>query len=466
MKGFENFLTNFDAIIWGWIMIFMLLGTHIFMTIRLKFIQRFTLSKGIKLSVTKDKANDGEVSQFGALATALAATIGTGNIIGVGTAIALGGPGAVFWCWITGVFGIATKYAESLLSVKYRVKTPDGKIQGGPMYALERGLNLKWLGVMFALFAGLASFGTGAATQTNAIASVCHETLGVPYWLVGVIIGFLTAVVIFGGIQAIAKVCEKLVPFMAIFYVVGCLIILVVNRHYLGETIAIICKFAFKPGAAAGGLVGAGIRTAIQFGVARGLFSNESGLGSAPIAAAAAKTKNPVRQALVSSTGTFWDTVVVCAITGIVIVSTVLKNPQIDMANIPNGGVLTTMAFNQIPFVGPVVITLGIITFAYSTTLGWAYYGERGLEYVLGEKVRVPFRILYVAVVVIAPLVKLDTVWTIADINNALMAFPNLISILLLSGVVVKETNKYINDLDKLDPTEVPVIGEPVSEEA
>ena len=465
MKGFEKFLTDFDAILWGWMMIFLLLGTHLFMTIRLKFIQRYTITKGIRLSVTKDPDSEGEVSQFGALATALAATIGTGNIIGVGTAIALGGPGAVFWCWITGVFGIATKYSEGLLAVKYRVKTSDGKMQGGPMYALERGLNLKKLAIMFGLFAGLASFGTGAATQTNAIANVCHETLGVPYWSVGVIIGILTAIVIFGGIQAISKVCEKLVPFMALFYIIGCIIILVINREFLGETIKIIFLFAFKPGAAAGGLVGAGIRTAIQFGVARGLFSNESGLGSAPIAAAAAQTKNPVRQALVSSTGTFWDTVVVCAMTGLVIVSTVIKDPDMNMAYIPNGGVLTTMAFNQIPVIGPIIITLGIITFAYSTTLGWAYYGERGLEYVGGEKVRIPFRLLYVAVVVIAPLVKLDTVWTIADINNALMAFPNLISVLLLSGVIVEETNKYIHNLDRLDPAPVPVIGGPVQGE-
>ena len=304
------------------------------MTIRTGFIQRKTISKGIKLSVQKDPDAEGEVSNFGALTTALAATIGTGNIVGVGTAIALGGPGAVLWCWLSGIFGIATKYSESLIAVKYRVKTKDGRMQGGAMYALSRGL--KWkklgkvLGMIFAVFAGFASFGIGCATQVNAIANVVEENTGVQGWIVGLVVAILTAIVIFGGIKSIATVCEKLVPFMAIFYVIGCLIILGINYDYILPAIQTICKLAFAPGAAAGGLVGTGIRLAMQYGIARGLFSNESGMGSAPIAAAAAQTRNPVRQALVSSTGTFWDTVVVCLMTGLVLVSTIMKNPNIN----------------------------------------------------------------------------------------------------------------------------------------
>lgn len=447
-----------DDFVWGWGMIALLLGTHIFLTIRTGFIQRKSITKGIPLSVAKEDGADGEVSQFGALTTALASTIGTGNIIGVGTAIVLGGPGAVLWCWLTGVFGIATKYAESLIAVKYRVKTEDGRMQGGAMYALERGLNMKWLGIIFAVFAGFASFGIGCATQVNAIAEVCEGNLGIDPWIIGVIVAALTAVVIFGGIKTIASVCEKLVPFMAIFYVLGCVIILAINYDYIIPAIQTICRLAFTPGAAAGGLVGTGIRYAIQYGVARGLFSNESGMGSAPIAAAAARTKNPVRQALVSSTGTFWDTVVVCLMTGLVLVSTIMKNPAINADQIENGGVLTTMAFGQIPVLGPLILVVGIISFAYSTILGWAYYGERCVEYFSGKKGLIPYRVLYVAVLLIAPVLELDLVWKIADILNALMAIPNLAAVLLLSPVIVKETKKYINNLDAVDDTPVPVV--------
>lgn len=457
----NNVVGKINGVVWGWPMIILLFGTHVFLTIRTGFIQRKTISKGIKLSVAKDPDAEGEVSQFGALTTALAATIGTGNIIGVGTAIALGGPGAVLWTWLTGVFGIATKYAESLIAVKYRVKTEDGRMQGGAMYALERGLNMKWLGMLFAILAGFASFGIGCATQVNAIATVCRENFGVPAWIVGVVVAILTAIVIFGGIKSIANVCEKLVPFMAIFYVLGCVIILCMNYDYIIPALATICKLAFTPGAAAGGLVGTGIRYAIQYGVARGLFSNESGLGSAPIAAAAAQTRNPVRQALVSSTGTFWDTVVVCALTGLVLVTTIMKNPTINANEVADGGVLTSLAFGQIPYLGPIILTLGMISFAYSTILGWAYYGERCVEYFAGRAgkgVLIVYRILYIAVAAIAPVVALDLVWLIADTLNALMAIPNLIAVLLLSNMIVKETKKYINDLDAKDDTPVPVV--------
>ena len=462
METISNVIYKIDGMVWGWWLIILLFGTHIYMTIRTGFIQRKTISKGIKLSVHKDPDAEGEVSNFGALTTALAATIGTGNIVGVGTAIALGGPGAVLWCWLSGIFGIATKYSESLIAVKYRVKTKDGRMQGGAMYALSRGL--KWkklgkvLGMIFAVFAGFASFGIGCATQVNAIANVVEENTGVPGWIVGLVVAILTAIVIFGGIKSIATVCEKLVPFMAIFYVIGCLIILGINYDYILPAIQTICKLAFTPGAAAGGLVGTGIRLAMQYGIARGLFSNESGMGSAPIAAAAAQTRNPVRQALVSSTGTFWDTVVVCLMTGLVLVSTIMKNPNINADQISDGGTLTTLAFGQIPVLGPIILTLGIICFAYSTILGWAYYGERAVEYFAGHKGLIPYRIIYVVVAGIAPIVALDVVWALADILNALMAIPNLIAVLLLSNVVVKETKKYINDLDAWSDEEVPVI--------
>ena len=286
-------IQSIDDFVWGWGMIVLLLGTHLFMTVRTGFIQRKTITKGIPLSVAKEEGADGEVSQFGALATALASTIGTGNIIGVGTAIALGGPGAVLWCWLTGVFGMATKYAESLIAVKYRVKTADGRMQGGAMYALDRGLHMKWLGIIFAVFAGFASFGIGCATQVNAIAEVCSTNLGIDPWIIGVVVAVLTAFVIFGGIKSIASVCEKLVPFMALFYVIGCLIILGINYDYIIPAIQTICRLAFTKGAAAGGLVGGGIRLAIQYGVARGLFSNESGMGSARDRGCGGKDEEP-----------------------------------------------------------------------------------------------------------------------------------------------------------------------------
>ena len=464
LETIGNVITAIDDAVWGWWLIILLLGTHVFMTFRTGFIQWKSITKGIKLSVTRDPDAEGEVSNFGALTTALAATIGTGNIVGVGTAVALGGPGAVFWCWISGVFGIATKYAESLIAVKYRVKKKDGRMQGGAMYALSRGL--KWkkfgavLGMLFAVFAGVASFGIGCATQVNAIANIVEENVGIQGWIVGLVCAALTAVVIFGGIKSIANVCEKLVPFMAIFYVVGCIIILGINYDFIIPAIQTIIRLAFQPGAAAGGLVGTGIMTAMRYGTARGLFSNESGMGSAPIAAAAAQTRNPVRQALVSSTGTFWDTVVVCLMTGLVLVTTIMKNPAINMGDITDGGILTTLAFGQIPYFGPVVLTLGIICFAFSTVLGWAYYGERAVEYFAGKKGLIPYRALYVLVAAIAPVVALDIVWDIADILNALMAIPNLIAVLLLSTVIAKETRKYIRNLDAWDEESVPVVDD------
>ena len=459
MEAFSNIVTAIDNWIWGLPMIVMLMGTHLFMTVRTGFIQRKTFT-GIRLSVTKDPDSPGDVSQFQALTTALASTIGTGNIVGVGTAVFLGGPGAVLWCWLTGVFGIATKYAESLIAVKYRVQTKDGRMQGGAMYALERGLNMKWLGVLFALLAMLASFGIGCGTQINAISEIVqgNSPIYIPPLAIGIVFAAITAVVIIGGIKSIATVCEKLVPFMAAFYVIGCLVILGINYDFIIPAVQAIVTLAFKPGAVAGGLVGGGIRLAMQYGVARGLFSNESGMGSAPLVASAAQTRNPVRQALVSATGTFWDTVVVCLMTGLVLVTTIMKNPGINMDMFEDGSQMTTAAFSQIPVLGPLILVIGIITFAYSTILGWSYYGERCCEYLFGKRGMLPYKILFIAVIVIGPVLSLDLVWTIANILNALMAVPNLIAVLLLSGVIARETRHYLKNLDEIDTTEIPVV--------
>jgi len=457
MEAVNNFFTWLNGYLWGPPFLILLVGTHLFMTFKTGFIQR-KIGLGIKLSVKKDKDGVGDVSQFGALTTALAATVGTGNIVGVGTAIALGGPGAVLWMWLTGVFGIATKYAEALVAVKYRVITSDGTMLGGPMYALERGLKMKWLGILFALFAGLCAFGIGCSVQANAVAKVVEQNLHIPLWITGIILAVLVAVVILGGVKSITRACEALVPFMAIFYVLGCLIILIMNFSYLDDAIALICKAAFSPQAAGGGFIGSSIMMAARFGVARGLFSNESGLGSAPIVAAAARTRNPVRQALVSSTGTFWDTVVICAITSLVLVSSIIANPAIsaDGGGAVDGAVLTSYAFGQIPVIGPIILTFGLITFAFSTILGWSYYGERGAEYLFGKKIIMPYKVVYVLFTFLGAIMSLGLVWNIADAMNALMALPNLLCIILLSGVIAKETNLYLNDIDRIDDTPIP----------
>ena len=316
MERINQILIDISGFLWGWPMIILLLGTHVFLTIRLKFPQRY-LWTAIKLSVRKDKGSKGDVSQFGALATALAATIGTGNIVGVATAVALGGPGAVLWCWLTGLFGISTKYAEGLLAVKYREKTPQGRMLGGPMYALEKGLGWKGMAILFAVFTAIASFGIGNTVQANAIATLTFETYSISPYITGFVIMLLTGAVVLGGIKSIARVCMMLVPFMAFFYVIGCIVILFMNGAYVWPALKLICEAAFSPQAAGGGFVGGTVMMAARYGIARGLFSNESGMGSAPIVASAAQTRNPVRQALVSSSGTFWDTVVICALTGI-----------------------------------------------------------------------------------------------------------------------------------------------------
>jgi AGCS family alanine or glycine:cation symporter len=449
MDRLNDILTDVSGFLWGWPMIILLLGTHVYLTIILRFPQR-KIFTAIKLSIRRDPGATGDVSQFGSLATALAATIGTGNIIGVATAIALGGPGAVLWCWLTGVFGIATKYAEGLLAIKYRVKTKSGKMLGGPMYALERGLGWKWLAILFAIFTALAAFGIGNTVQANAIATVAYESYGISPYFSGLFVCLLTGSVVLGGVKSIARVCGMLVPFMAALYVVGCLYILVVNADYLWPALTLICKAAFSPEAAGGGFVGATVMMAARFGIARGLFSNESGMGSAPIVAAAAQTRNPVRQALVSSSGTFWDTVIICALTGLVIVSSIIAYPDIDFSN---GATLTKMAFSKIPAVGTPLLTFGLLTFAFSTILGWCYYGERAVEYLKGKRWMIVYRILYIVAVFIGSVANLAVVWNFADCMNALMAIPNLLSLLFLSGILIHETRKYLwrDRLDAVD---------------
>ena len=446
METINEFFQLLSSLLWGWPMIILLLGTHVFLTFRLRIPQR-KLITGIRLSVKKDPGAEGDVSQFGALATALAATIGTGNIVGVATAVALGGPGAVLWCWLTGIFGMSTKYAEGLLAVKYRVKSTDGHTYGGPMYALERGLGMKWLAVLFAVFTALASFGIGCTVQANSIALLASETFGVPTWVVGLFVSLLAGGVILGGVKAIARVCMVLVPFMALLYVLGCVVILCLNDSYVWPAVELIVQSAFNPSAAGGGFVGATVTMAARYGIARGLFSNESGMGSAPIVAAAAQTRNPVRQALVSSTGTFWDTVVICAMTGLVLVSSILAYPDITYAD---GAALTKVAFSKIPYVGAPLLSFGILTFAFSTILGWSYYGESAVNYIEGRRINRFYRILYIVALFFGSIINLDIIWNIADCMNALMAIPNLVALLLLSGVAARETKKYLW-ADRLD---------------
>ena len=440
MGTINEFFQEISSFLWGWPMVILLLGTHVFLTFRLRIPQRKLLT-GIRLSVKKDPEADGDVSQFGALATALAATIGTGNIVGVATAVALGGPGAVLWCWLTGIFGISTKYAEGLLAVKYRVKGENGQMYGGPMYALERGLNMKWLAILFAVFTALASFGIGCTVQANSIALLAKETFGIPTWIVGIFVCALAACVILGGVKAIARVCTVFVPFMALLYVLGCIVILCMNSAYVWPAIQLIVQSAFNPSAAGGGFVGATVMMAARYGIARGLFSNESGMGSAPIVAAAAQTRNPVRQALVSSTGTFWDTVVICALTGIVLVSSIIAYPDITYAD---GAALTKVAFSKIPYFGAPLLTFGILTFAFSTILGWSYYGESAVNYIEHRKSNRFYRILYIVALFFGSIINLDIIWNIADCMNALMTIPNLVALLLLSGVAARETKKYL----------------------
>ena len=446
MQMLDQWISNAAGFVWGPWLVYLLAGTHLFLTWRTGFVQKH-LGYAIRLSVKKDPDSPGDVSQFGALTTALAATIGTGNIYGVAGAVLLGGPGAVLWMWLTGVFGIATKYSEALLSVKYRVTNANGQMSGGPMYVLQNALKCRWAGVLFAIFTAIAAFGIGNMTQANAIADMIVAKKDVlPFALsdgtlklgIGILLAVLTGSVILGGIKSISASCQVLVPFMAALYVVGCVVILAVGWRQIDDTLSLIITSAFTGHAAVGGFVGAGIAQAMRYGIARGLFSNESGLGSAPIVAAAARTKDPVRQALVSSTGTFWDTVVICALTGLVIVGS-----GDWTAEGMNKAKLCDTAFHHLGGFGDFILIIGLLTFVFSTILGWAYYGEKAVEYLIGLKAITAYRWLWVVAVFIGCVWKSDAVWNFSDMMNGLMAIPNLVSLLLLSGVIASETNRY-----------------------
>ncbi|RKD75560.1 AGCS family alanine or glycine:cation symporter [Sinobaca qinghaiensis] len=436
--GINDFLGTVGGFVWGPPLLILLVGTGIYLTIRLSFLQFTMLPYALKTAFTKkqDKKSEGDISHFQSLMTALAATIGTGNIAGVATAVVIGGPGAVFWMWISALVGMATKYAEAILAVKYRIKDSNGQMAGGPMYYIEKGLGWKWMAVLFAVFAAVASFGIGNTVQSNSVAAVLQENWAMPVWITGLILMVFTAFVILGGIKSIGRVVGFIVPFMALFYVSAGLIILILNLELIPGAVWLILSDAFTGQAAAGGAVG----VAIQYGVARGVFSNEAGLGSAPIAAAAAKTDYPGRQALVSMTQVFIDTIVICSITGVTLV---MGDMYLDGAD---GAALTSATFEF--FLGPIgatIVAIGLIFFAYSTILGWSYYGERSVYYLFKtSRAIMIYRLLYVIAVFIGAVLQLDTVWALADIMNGLMAVPNLIALLLLSGVVVAETKIFL----------------------
>ena len=442
MQNLQSMLETLSGWVWGPYMLVLIVGTGVFLTFRLLFWQFRMLPLAFKQVFCKhDKAQKepGDISHFASLMTALSATIGTGNIAGVATACVLGGPGAVFWMWMTALFGMATKYGEGVLAVKYRIKNEKGQMSGGPMYYIERGLKWKWLAIIFAFFGTVASFGIGSSVQSNTVALAVENSLGVETWITGVVITVFSALVILGGISSISKASSVIVPIMAILYVTGGLIIILNNLHLVVPAFELIFRDAFTGEAVAGGAIGAVIR----YGVARGVFSNEAGMGSAPIAAAAAKTDHPARQGLVSMTGTFIDTIIVCSITGIVLVmGFIMAGNSFGGAT---GAVLTTQVFDQLlPGFGGWVVTFGIIFFAYSTILGWSYYGEKCCTYLFGEKYVLIYRLIYIASVFIGTIATLDLVWLFADTFNGLMAVPNLIALLLLSGVIAKESKDFI----------------------
>lgn len=437
----NTFFEWLSGILWGPWLLALLVGTHLYLTFRLGIIQRWLLP-AIRLTFRPEKNFEGDVSPFGALATALAATVGAGNIVGVAVAVGAGGPGAVFWMWITGVFGIATKYAEALLSVQFRVKNEKGEMSGGPMYVLERGLKMKWLGVLFAIFTAIAAFGIGNMFQAKAVVQSVVElfpdgTNEMPVRVAcGLVMAVSTGCVLIGGIKWIARFCEVLVPFMMISYILGCLFILAMFWDKLPSAAWLILTDAFSGKALAGGMLGA----VIQAGVKRGLFSNESGLGSAPIAAAAARSGNPAQQALVSMTGTFWDTVVVCAITGLVLVVTgAWQSPE-------KGAAMTHFAFASVPFIGPQVLTIGLITFVFSTLIGWSYYGEKAIEYLGGVHLVPLYRWVWIVVIFLGATFPSSLVINFSDAANALMAIPNLFSLLLMSGLIARESKRWLAD--------------------
>ncbi|MGM9935125.1 MAG: alanine/glycine:cation symporter family protein [Clostridium sp.] len=445
----QEVFQKIDDIIWGPPLLILLVGTGIYLTIRLKLLQIFKLPLALKYVFGKDneKTNDkahGDVSSFGALCTALSATIGTGNIVGVATAITAGGPGALLWMWLAAFFGMATKYAEGVLAIKYREKDENGQMAGGPMYYIQNGLGMKWLAKLFALFGiGVAFFGIGTFGQVNSIAAAA-ETFNIPLVVTAIVVTVLVAMVTLGGIKRISKVSETVVPFMAGAYILAAVIVLVCNYRAILPALSLIITTAFNPNAVGGGVLGITVGMAIQRGVGRGVFSNESGLGSAPIAAAAAKTNSAVRQGLISMTGTFFDTIVICTMTGLAIVITSGETGIFTAGSTLAGAQVTTAAFvNSIGNVGKYIVNIGLVFFAFTTILGWNYYGERCTQYLFGVKAIMPYRIIYIVLVAIGPFLPLELIFIIADIVNGCMAFPNLVGLIGLRKVVIQETEEY-----------------------
>ncbi len=447
METLSAYIAAASGWVWGAPMLVLLVGTGVFLTFRLRGVQFHGLLHGLWMAfvVRREKGAEGDISHFQALMTALAATVGTGNIAGVATAVASGGPGALFWMWITGLFGMATKYGEAVLAVKYRTTDERGEMAGGPMYYLRDGLKAPWLGFLFALFASIAAFGIGNMVQTNSVADAVQTTFAVPTWITGVVLAVLTGAVILFGIKGIGRVTGILVPAMIVAYMAGAIVLLIVHIEEIPAALALVFEHAFTPVAATGGFAGAVVKEAVRFGVARGVFSNESGLGSAPIAAAAAQTRSPVSQALVSMTQTFIDTIVVCSLTGLALIVTGAWSSG------QTGAALTLEAFSiGLPWqlgglgaIGGLVVTIGLILFAYSTILGWCYYGEKSISYIFGARSVVPYRVVFVLLVAVGAVLKVDLVWNLSDLMNGMMAFPNLVGLLFLSGVIARETNAY-----------------------
>lgn len=435
-------MQNINDFVWGPPLLLLLVGTGVYFTLRLGVFQVSKLPTAFRLIFSSDQSGQGDVSSFAALCTALAATVGTGNIVGVATAITTGGPGALFWMWVAAFFGMATKYAEGFLAIKYRTKDANGQAAGGPMHYITLGMGQKWkpLAVFFAISGVLvALLGMGTFSQVNSIASSMSASFGLAPQLVSIVTAISIAFFIFGGIEKISDVSTKIVPFMAILYILASVTVLALHWEQLLPTLALVFKSAFTPAAAVGGFAGATVQQAIQRGIARGVFSNESGLGSAPIAAAAAKSDNPVEQGLISMTGTFIDTLIICTLTGLMI----LVTGQWSIEGLA-GAPLTQAAFATVfgqP--GALALTISLVLFAYTTILGWSYYGERCIEFLFGTKSILPYRLVFVTMVALGGFLKLDLIWTIADIVNGLMALPNLIALLALSPVIIKETRQY-----------------------
>ena len=442
MEALNSFIGTLNGIVWGPLMLALILGTGLFLSVGLKFMPIRMIKEGFSLVFKgrKEDNKEGEISPFNALMTSLSATIGTGNIAGVATAIALGGAGAMFWMWVAALLGMATKYAEAVLAVEYREKDEEGNHVGGPMYYIKNGLGAKWtwLGFLFAFFASIAGFGIGNTIQANSVSDVLHSSFDIPVMLSGVILAILVGLVLIGGIKSIASVAGKLVPFMAVIYLIAGVLILAINIADVPKALSLIVTSAFTGTAATGGFAGASVWAALQFGVARGIFSNEAGLGSAPIAHAAAKTDSSVKQGLVAMMGTFIDTIIICSITGLAIV---LSGEYLSGAS---GATLSALAFaKMLPFVGEYVVTFGLILFAFTTLVAWSFYGEKSVYFLLGQKAIIPFRILWVLVIPIGSIMDLKFIWLLADTLNALMALPNLIALLLLSPVIFKLTKIY-----------------------